>query len=134
MPDNPEPMIAMVQRFIALSMASDPAAEAMLAPGFTLVFTGGRRFARPGEIGAFNATRYARVAKRIHRWDVSQTADETVVTCTGELYGAWPDGTAFDGNRFLDRFLLKGGLIVRMDVWNDSAEWILDGHRAAPPT
>ena len=51
---------------------------------------------------------------------------ETVVYSTGFLYGAWPDGTPFDGNRYVDRFVVRGGQIVKMDVWNDSAEWILD--------
>lgn len=48
-----------------------------------------------------------------------------VVYNTGTLYGAWPDGTPFEGNRYVDRFVLSGGKIVRMDVWNDSAEILL---------
>ncbi|EBY6508118.1 nuclear transport factor 2 family protein, partial [Salmonella enterica subsp. enterica serovar Agama] len=28
-------------------------------------------------------------------------------------------------NRFIDRFEVRDGKITRMDVWNDSAEWIL---------
>ena len=50
----------------------------------------------------------------------------TVVYCTGHLYGAWPDGTPFDHNRFVDRFVVEDGLIWETDVWNDSAEWLLD--------
>lgn len=135
-------IIAAVTKFVADSMRGDPASDNLLAPGFVLTFTGGRRFASPAEVGAFNARRYRHVAKRILRWDVADAvaedgAAELVVTCTGHLHGAWPDGTPFDGNRFLDRFVLRGGpgawRIVRMDVWNDSAEWILDGNRGAPP-
>ncbi len=44
------------------------------------------------------------------------------VYCFGTLGGEWPDGTAFDGIRFIDRFELQGGLITRQDVWNDMAE------------
>jgi hypothetical protein len=31
----------------------------------------------------------------------------------------------FDGNRYVDRFVVRGGKIVQMDVWNDSAERLL---------
>jgi len=48
-----------------------------------------------------------------------------VVYSLGTLYGAWPDGTAFEGNRYVDRYVVRHGLISRMDVWNDSAEWLL---------
>ena len=43
----------------------------------------------------------------------------------GTLYGEWVDGTPFESNRYVDRFVVKGGQIVKMDVWNDSAERIL---------
>jgi hypothetical protein len=48
-----------------------------------------------------------------------------VVYNTGTLYGAWLDGTTFEGNRYVDRFVVRAGKIVRMDVWNDSAEILL---------
>ena len=40
-------------------------------------------------------------------------------------YGEWPDGEAFEGNRYIDRFLIRQGKIATMDVWNDSAERLL---------
>jgi hypothetical protein len=43
----------------------------------------------------------------------------------GTLHGAWLDGTPFEGNRYVDRYVVRHGLIVEMDVWNDSAEWLL---------
>ena len=49
----------------------------------------------------------------------------TVVYGLGTLYGAWPDGTPFEGNRYVDRYEVGHRLITRMDVWNDSAEWLL---------
>ena len=45
---------------------------------------------------------------------------------TGHLYGEWPDGTPFDGNRYMDIFTVRGRKIVSTDVWNDSAEILLD--------
>ena len=43
----------------------------------------------------------------------------------GNRVGAWPDGTAFEGNRYVDRYVVRHGKICEMDVWNDSAEWLL---------
>ena len=40
--------------------------------------------------------------------------------------GEWPDGTPFDGNRYIDIFTVRDGKIVSTDVWNDSAEILLD--------
>ena len=60
------------------------------------------------------------------------TADATVVYSIGMLYGEWADGTPFHGNRYVDRYLVRQGLIVQMDVWNDSAEWMLVRAGLAP--
>ena len=52
----------------------------------------------------------------------------TTVYSLGTLYGEWPDGTPFEGNRYVDRFTVRDGLIVTMEVWNDSAERLLTKH------
>jgi len=57
--------------------------------------------------------------------DVVPSARETIVYNLGTLYGEWPDGTPFEGNRYVDRFVVRDGKIVQMDVWNDSAERLL---------
>ncbi|MDB5858380.1 MAG: hypothetical protein JWQ76_2069 [Ramlibacter sp.] len=59
------------------------------------------------------------------------TDDEAIVYSLGTLYGAWPDGSAFEGNRYVDRYVVRAGRIVQMDVWNDSAEWLLVRARLA---
>ena len=69
--------------------------------------------------------RYAWVKKDMRQFDVAQGAEGIVVYSTGYLYGEWPDGTPFEGNRYVDRFVVEDGKIVKMDVWNDSAERIL---------
>ena len=61
----------------------------------------------------------------MERTDVVPGRGETIVYNLGTLYGEWPDGTPFEGNRYVDRFVVRGGKIVQMDVWNDSAERLL---------
>ncbi|MGY6634882.1 MAG: nuclear transport factor 2 family protein [Alkalilacustris sp.] len=120
---------AIVERYLELSMVPDPeGASAFLAPGFELVFTGGRQFHGPADSAGFNAKRYAWVKKRFLRTDAALDPDtgDVHVYNTGHLYGAWPDGTPFDGNRYMDCFVVRAGKIVRTDVWNDSAEILLD--------
>ena len=45
-----------------------------------------------------------------------------IVYCFGTLNGEWPDGQAFSGIRFIDRFEITQGRITRQQVWNDIAE------------
>ena len=88
-------------------------------------FTGGRHMPTPQDITAFNGLRYAWVKKALGQFDWTERDDHTVVYSNGTLYGEWPDGSSFSGNRYLDRFEVRNGKITRMDVWNDSAEWLL---------
>ena len=67
--------------------------------------------------------RYRFVTKTYEGFDAMQAAgDAAIVYCRGTLSGEWPDGTAFEGIRFIDRFEVVGGKITRQDVWNDIAE------------
>jgi hypothetical protein len=109
-------------------MVPDPdRARTYMAPDVVIVFTGGRRFTDPAQSTAFNAARYRWVKKQIERTDVvaGGTPEETIVYNIGTLYGEWPDGQAFSGNRYTDRFVVRHGRIVKMDVLNDSAEILL---------
>jgi len=45
-----------------------------------------------------------------------------VVYCHGTLSGEWPDGSAFSGIRFIDRFTVRAGKLADQTVWNDLAE------------
>jgi len=121
-----------VERFLEASMVPDPATAALyIAPDLKITFTGGRKYRHPRETAAFNAGRYKWVKKKMERSDVVQGMAETIVYNIGTLYGEWPDGTPFDGNRYVDRFVVRGGKIVQMDVWNDSAERLLTRHGIA---
>ena len=115
-----------VERFLVASMIPDPeTAGTFMASDVAITFTGGRKFGHPRETTAFNAMRYKWVKKKMERTDVAPGVGDTVVYNTGTLYGEWPDGTPFEGNRYVDRFVVRDGKIVQMDVWNDSAERIL---------
>ncbi len=115
-----------VRDYLEASMVPDPErAATYMADEVVITFTGGRVFHHPSGPAGFNAMRYKWVKKDMLQFDVAQGNDGTVVYSTGTLYGEWPDGTAFEGNRYVDRFVVQGGKIVKMDVWNDSAERIL---------
>ena len=115
-----------VERFLVASMIPDPETAARyIAPDLNITFTGGRKYSHPSETAAFNAGRYKWVKKKMERTDVVPGVGETIVYNLGTLYGEWHDGTAFEGNRYVDRFVVRGGKIVQMDVWNDSAERLL---------
>ena len=129
---TPATAAEVVDEFLRLIMIPDPvAARRYTAAGMRILFTGGRAMSDPTECTAFNRSRYKWVKKRIERTEtVARTAqagaDEgEVVYSLGTLYGEWPDGTLFEGNRYVDRYVVRDGLITHMDVWNDSAEWLL---------
>jgi ketosteroid isomerase-like protein len=118
--------ITVVSNFLEASMAPDPErAAAFMAADVRITFTGGRKMKSPQAITEFNRGRYTWVKKSLGQFDWTEHADHTVVYSNGTLYGEWPDGTPFEGNRYLDRFEVRNGKITRMDVWNDSAEWLL---------
>jgi hypothetical protein len=115
--------------YLERSMVPDPdGAAAYVAGDFGLVFSGGRRFSGPAEAAEFNARRYNWVRKKFLRTDAAldPASGDVYVYNAGYLYGEWPDGTRFETNRYLDCFVVRDGKIVSADVWNDSAEILLD--------
>jgi limonene-1,2-epoxide hydrolase len=118
--------IDVVRSFLAALQARDvEAAQRHLAPNARIVVPGGRVVGSVREIVVNSSARYRAIGKDIERFDVVISADKVVVYCLGTLQGTWPDGTAFHGIRFVDRFELRDGRIVLQEVWNDAAE-----HRA----
>jgi ketosteroid isomerase-like protein len=117
-----------VETYLRLHMIPDPdAARAYCAPELEIRFTGNRLMHDPAEATAFNRSRYKWVKKKFGSTHVvaGGTAEETTVYQTGTLYGEWPDGTPFEGNRYVDRYVVRHGKIIKMEVWNDSAEGLL---------
>ena len=118
--------VRIVEAYLDASMIPDPdTAERFIASDLSLTFTGGRRFDHPRDAARFNAQRYLWVKKQRERSDACEAGAEVIVYSIGTLYGAWPDGTPFEGNRYVDRFVLRDDLIIKIDVWNDSAERLL---------
>ncbi|RZI40766.1 nuclear transport factor 2 family protein [Herbaspirillum sp. HC18] len=118
-----------VHAYMAALMKPDPVlAKTFVGPDFEIIFSGGHKMKDPADAGAFNARRYKWVKKRSERTDTvaGSSSDETVVYNSGTLHGEWPDGTPFEGNRYIDRFVVKNGKIVQHIELNDSAESLLD--------
>jgi len=118
----PDPA-GLVRAYLDAMEARDlDAAQAMLSAGFVMVFPGTGPMHALSELIDWSRDRYRFVRKTYDATEAFQGADAAVVYTRGTLSGAWPDGTPFDGIRFVDRFEVQGGLIVRQDVWNDLAE------------
>ena len=133
-PTPPTTAAEVVDEFLRLIMIPDPdAARRYTAPDLRIRFTGGRAMGDPKECTAFNRSRYKWVKKRIERTETVGLVSgngvavdgEAIVYSLGTLYGEWPDGTPFEGNRYVDRYVVRAGLITQMEVWNDSAEWLM---------
>ncbi|MDO5604306.1 MAG: nuclear transport factor 2 family protein [Paracoccus sp. (in: a-proteobacteria)] len=111
-----------VRAFLAAMEARDlDAARQWLAPDFTMQFPGSPEMTELEQLVAFGSSRYRFVHKTFCAFDSCGQESRTVVICNGWLSGEWPDGSAFKGIRFIDRFELRGGLLLRQDVWNDLA-------------
>lgn len=115
---------ALALRYLAAMERRDlDAARVLVAADAEFVFPGGARRSDLAAIVAGSSGRYRSIAKHVERCDLCERADGTaVVYVLGTLYGQWPDGSAFSGIRFVDRFEVAGGLIRRQEVWNDSGE------------
>jgi hypothetical protein len=93
-------------------------AKSFLAPGFHMLFPGGKRFDSLEQLVESAKTRYRSAKKTYERYE----AAGDVMYCFGTLYGELLDGTPYSGIRFIDRFTVKDGRLVDQMVWNDMAE------------
>lgn len=97
-------------------------ARTMIAEGFEMVFPGPVRFTEFSDLMDWAAPRYRTIGKRIERVDEAPMGETVAVYVSGTLFGEKPDGTPFEGIRFIDRFETRSGTITRQEVWNDLAE------------
>jgi 4-oxalocrotonate tautomerase family enzyme len=128
-PGPPRPPAAeLVRGFLQAMEARDlERARGYLADGFTMTFPGGVEFRALEELVAWGKTRYRSVAKVYERIEeataeVGLAQEGRAIYCFGTLQGQWPEGTAFSGVRFIDRFTLVGDKLTDQRVWNDLAE------------
>ena len=113
----------MVAAYLRTMEARDlDGARAMLAPGYNMTFPGNRRYTKLEDLIEGSKGRYRNVRKVFERFDEAETPDGTFVYSIGTLTGEWPDGTAFTGIRYIDRFLVRDGKFIATWVWNDMAE------------
>ena len=93
-------------------------AKSFLAPGFYMVFPGGKRFDSLEQLVESAKGRYRSAKKTYERYEAAGDA----MYCYGTLYGELLDGAPYSGIRFIDRFTVKDGKLVDQLVWNDMAE------------
>ncbi|MEX0338154.1 MAG: tautomerase family protein [Arenibacterium sp.] len=122
-PALPDPA-GVVRSFLeAMEARALDKAREFLGKGFQMMFPGTGVMTELDELIAWSKPRYRSVKKTYDGFDAMQSAgDEAIVYARGTLSGEWLNGDAFSGIRFIDRFELIGGKIVKQDVWNDMAE------------
>lgn len=123
-PGPPQPPAAqVVLDFLAAMEARDlEGARAFLAKDFEMTFPGGVRFTALEELLDWAGPRYRRIAKTMEGVEEVPAAHSVTVYCRGTLSGEAPDGTPFSAIRFIDRFEVAAGKLLRQEVWNDLGE------------
>ena len=113
----PHPAIARIRSFLDAMEAGDvEAARPHVSKHARFVFPGGTATSSLDDIVRFVGQRYRTLTKRFEKFDRIEMDGDEIVFATGTLSGAWEDGAPFDGVRFVDRFVLRGGLIVLQEV------------------
>lgn len=114
----------LVKQFLeALARRDMKTASSYLAPGAKIMFPGGKLYKNLDEHVKTAAGRYQWVRKTIDQVDSAKLADDSIaVYFSGRLHGLNLHDIPFSDVRFIDRFVLKDGLIMSQEVWNDLAE------------
>ena len=118
----PDP-VQIVRDYLAAMEARDlETARSMLGEGFAMTFPGAEPMTTLEQLIEWSKPRYNSIGKTYDSFDACMGSGGPTVYCHGTLHGEWPDGTKFDGIRFIDRFEITDGKITKQDVWNDIAE------------
>ena len=103
-------------------------AEPFVADNVRFVFPGAE-FASLAAMRDGLVRRYTGMEKHIDTTDVASASDSTVIIVSGTLSGTNLHGVPFQGVRFLDRLVIRDGLLVEQHVFNDLAiSGVLDRH------
>lgn len=122
-PALPDPEQIVLAYLAAMEARDLNLAQSFLGAGFEMVFPGTAPMHSLDQLIAWAKPRYQFVTKTYDQVESFQSPGPAAVVYTrGTLSGGWPDGTPFEGIRFIDRFELQDGKITRQDVWNDIAE------------
>lgn len=121
-PALPDPAQIVRDYLSAMEVRDLDTAQGMLGDGFQMVFPATQPMTQLSELIEWSKGRYRFVKKTYDGFDAMHSGGVAVVYARGTLHGEWMDGTPFEGIRFIDRFEISGGKIVRQDVWNDMAE------------
>jgi len=114
----------LVKNFLRAMENRDLAAAAdMMAKDAKIVFPGGKIFNNQQEMITDARRRYQWIKKRVEHINTAVLPQGSVaVYMMGTLYGLNNYGVNFANVRFIDRLVVKDGLIVSQEVWNDLAE------------
>lgn len=113
---------ALVHDFLmAMEQRELEQAQCFLDESFVMAFPGSGELTSLSQVVEWSKGRYRFVKKTLESTNVAYEMDKIVVFVSGTLYGEWPDGTSFEGIRFIDRFEICNDRLVRQDVWNDLA-------------
>ena len=116
--------VTVVKNFLdAMSRRDFTTMESLMAPEFKMTVSGGYVFKHPREFAAQSGKRQKSARKTTDRYDQIPTADGGVVFAMGSMAGEWLNGTTYSGVRYIDRFEIKNGKIVDMNVWSDMSEF-----------
>lgn len=120
---HPDPSEIVTDYLAAMEARDLDSAQSALADDFEMVFPGAPPMSSLLELIDWAKDRYRFVRKTTEAVETFQSGNVDVVYVRGTLSGEWPDGSPFEGIRFIDRFEVLGGKITRQSVWNDIAEF-----------
>ena len=104
-------------------------ARRFTGPGFLMFFPATGAMQSFDELIEWSRTRYQHIEKTIEGIEAVHSGSEAIVVyCRGMLAGTWVNGNRFDDVRFIDRFELIDGKIVKQEVWNDLGEMMREAN------
>lgn len=118
---NEDPASIVRSYLVAMEQRELDTAQSYLSDDFVMTFPGSGELTSLRQLVDWSRSRYRFVKKTLSSVTVAYEMDKVQVFVLGTLAGEWPDGNVFDNIRFIDRFEMRNGLLVRQDVWNDLA-------------
>ena len=98
------------------------AARQWLARDFVMYFPEAPPMRSLQQLKSWANARYNNILKTRGPVEIIHSDHVAIVYLRGYLSGTWKEGSDFEGIRFIDRFEVSEGKLVRQDVWNDLGE------------